>query len=281
MPRKAGVSRIIILTGDDFIMQRTKIIIISFVLIISTCINVYAMAKPEHSRLWNEAFGITDRTSRENIQRLWDTTQEVIDGYEADYRELRRNFEWFTWGNYGHRLLFHWGFNADPKQYPQLVRQVRKCLKENPDAKTEEEKFFAYLTRNIQARKNRTLINAVISITGIPSARGYANAVATIIYDVHLLGDYSTTNTSALPPIADIEKDIIERGFNKLITGGEKSKRLEQLEHELNSAVRTGRGRVNSKRAQLLLEAVKNFLPQILNERFHDTLKAHKILIRE
>ena len=250
---KAVVSRIIIFAGDDFIMRRTKILTLSFMCIVLMCIHVYAMAKPEHSRLWNEAFGITDRTSRENIQRLWDTAQEVIDSYEVDYRDLRRNFEWFTWGSYGHRLLFHWGFNADPKQYPQLVRQVRKCLKDSPDAKTEEEKFFTYLTRNIQARKNRTLINAVISITGIPSARGYANAVATIIYDVHILGDYSTTNTSALPSIADIERDIIERGFKRLITGGEKSKMLEQIEQELNSAVRTGRGRINSRQAELLL----------------------------
>ena len=119
---------------------------------------MYAMAKPEHSRLWNEALGITDRTSRESIQPLWDTAQEVIDSYTEDYRDLRKNFEWFTWGNYGHRLLFHWGFNTDPKRYPQLVRQVRTCLKDNPNLKEQEQKFFAYLTRNIQAKRKLRMI---------------------------------------------------------------------------------------------------------------------------
>ena len=106
-------------------------------------------------------------------------------------------------------------------------------------------------------------------------------SLATIIYDVHILGDYSTTNTSALPPIGDIENDLVEHGFKRLITGGEKSQKLEQIEHEFDSAVRTGRGRINSKRAKLLLEAVKQFLPQVLNERFSDTLNKHGISIKE
>ena len=239
----------------------------------------YAMAKPEHSRLWNEVSGIIDSTSRRNIQRLWDTAQEVIDSYTEDYRDIRKNFDWFTWGNYGHRLLFHWGFNADPKKYSQLMRQVHTCLKNSKNAQEEEKKFFAYITKDIQSRRNRKLINAVIKTTGIPSSQGYANAVATIIYDVHLLGDYSTTNTSALPPIADIENDLIERGFKRLISGGRNTKRVAEIEREFSSAVRIGRGRINSKRAQLLLEAMKKYLPQILSERFHDTLKTHGISI--
>ncbi len=251
-----------------------------FAIMASYC---YAMAKPEHSRLWNETFGIVDNNSRRNIQRLWDTAQEVIDSYTEDYRDIRKNFDWFTWGSYGHRLLFHWGFNADPKRYSQLMRQVHTCLKNNKNAHEEEKKFFAYITKEIQSRRNRKLINAVITTTGIPSSRGYANALATIIYDVHLLGDYSTTNTSALPPIADIENDLIERGFKRLISGGGNTKRLEEIEREFTSAVRLGRGRINSRRAQLLLEAIKKYLPQILNERFHDTLKTRgiSILIKE
>ena len=250
--------------------------IIISVLLLSICTNLYGMSKQGHSKLWNDVFGISDYNSRQNIQSLWDTAQEVIDEYDEDYKELRKNFEWFTWGSYGHRLLFHWGFNADPKKYPPLVNQVKSCLKDNPDAKEQEDKFFAYLTRNIQAKRNRKLIASVEKVTGIPTSR----AIATILYDVHLLGDYSTTNTSALPKISDIENDLILHGFSVLM-GGEKTKRLAEIQSEFLSAVRVGRGRINSKRAELLLETVKKFLPQVLNERFKNALNRKGITITE
>ena len=243
------------------------------------CGDVYAKSGHEHIQLWDKVFGISDSASKNNILPLWRTAQEVIDDIGNDYRDLQENFSWFTWGNYGHRLLFHWGFNADPARYPQLVRQVRSCLKDNPNAKDEERKFFAYLTRNIQSRRNRKLVNAVISVTGIPTSRGYANAVATILYDVHLLGDYSTTNTSALPSIDSIENDLTENGFRRLLTGGDKSERLGKIDAGLREAIRLGRGRTNSNRAMLLIETVKKYLPQILNDRFKKTLGEHGITI--
>ena len=50
------------------------------------------MSKQGHSVLWNNVFGISDYNSRQNIQSLWDTAQEVIDEYDEDYKELRKNF---------------------------------------------------------------------------------------------------------------------------------------------------------------------------------------------
>ena len=255
-------------------------LVLSLVLAVLMCGAVFAKSGQEHMQLWNNVFGITDPTSRENIKPLWKAAQEVIDRYDEDYRDLIQNFNWFNWGMYGHRLLFHWGFNANPKQYPQLVRQVRLCLKNHPDAEKEERKFFSYIVNNIQSRRNRRLINAVTS-TGIPTARGYANAVATIIYDIHLLGDYETVNTSALPKIDDIENDLMRNGFNRLITGGDKSERLKRIEAELRASIHAGRGRINSQRARLLTNAVRKYLPQILNERFKNTLGAKGITINE
>ncbi|MBR0279147.1 MAG: hypothetical protein IJQ75_04110 [Synergistaceae bacterium] len=259
--------------------QRFMIVILSLLLVIFTGGDSFAKSGQEHIQIWDNVFGISDNVSRNNILPLWRTAQEVIDEIGNDYRDLRENFSWFTWGNYGHRLLFHWGFNADPKRYSPLVKQVRSCLKDNPDAREQERKFFSYLTNNIQSRRNRKLINAVTSVTGIPTARGYANAIATIIYDVHLLGDYETVKTSALPKIDDIERDLVENGFTKLITGGDKSERLEKIDAELKASIRAGRGRVNRVRAILLTEAVKKYLPQILNERFKKTLSEKGITI--
>lgn len=266
--------------GVKFIVrQKFMAVILSLLFVIFAGSNSFAKSGQEHIQLWDNVFGISDNASRNNILPLWRTAQEVIDEIGNDYRDLRENFSWFTWGNYGHRLLFHWGFNADPKHYVPLVKQIRSCLKGNPNAKDEERKFFAYLMRNIQSRRNRKLINAVTSVTGIPTSRGYANAIATIIYDVHLLGDYETVSTSALPKIDDIERDLMENGFSRLIMGGDKSERLAEIDAELRESIRAGRGRVNSRRAILLTEAVKKYLPQILNERFKKTLAEKGIII--
>ncbi len=250
---------------------------LSLILVFLACTVASAKSGQEHVQQWNDVFGVRDSTSRINIQPLWKVAQDVIDGVGEDYRDLQNRFTWFKWGSLGHRLLFHWGFNANPQNYAPLVRQVRLCLKGNPDARNQERQFFAYLTRNIQAPRNQKLINAVTSVTGIPTARGYANAVATILYDVHLLGDYTTTNTSALPKIDDIESDLVGKGFNRLLAGGDKSERLKKIEAELLDAIRVGRGRVNSACANNLSQAVRKYLPQILNERFSKTSGAKGI----
>ena len=164
-----------------------------------------------------------------------------------------------------------------------MVRQVRSSLKKNNvlDAKEEEQKFFEYLTKEIQARRNRTLITSVKNVTGIPTTRNYANSIATIVYDIHILGDYETNNTSALPSISDIEYDLLERGFKRLLADNGQSSRLQQIRQEFDAAVRVGRGRINKERAKNLIEAVQKFLPQILNELFKNTLNRKGITIVE
>ena len=86
-------------------------------------------------------------------------------------------------------------------------------------------------------------------------------------------------NTSALPKIDDIERDLVENGFSRLISGGDKSERLAEIDAELRASIRSGRGRINRVRAMLLTEAVKKYLPQILNERFRKTLAEKGIII--
>ncbi len=268
--------------GKNIMKHLKKFFAVALILIF-VCSSAFAKSGDEHIRDWNNSFGITDKPSRDNIQPLWKQARDVIDGYENDYKKLHGKFEWFSLrtGAGEHRLLFHWGFNADPKNYKPLVNKVDSLLENNPDAKKEKTEFFRYLANEIQSERNRNLINSVIRTTGIPTARGYANAIATIIYDIHLLGDYATSYTSALPSIGEIEKDLINHGFKRLLAGGDKSEKLKRIEHELDAAVKVGRGRTNSKRAENLLEAVRIFLPQILNERFKNSLQQKGITITE
>ncbi|MBQ4402189.1 MAG: hypothetical protein II877_07840 [Synergistaceae bacterium] len=71
----------------------------------------------------------------------------------------------------------------------------------------------------------------------------------------------------------------MERGFQRLIAGGDKSERLTKIDADLRASIRAGRGRVNSVRANLLTQAVKKYLPQILNERFKKILAEKGITI--
>ncbi len=83
-------------------------VILSLVLVVIVCGDSFAKSGQKHIQLWDDVFGISDNSSRNNILPLWKIAQEVIDDIGNDYRDLRENFSWFTWGNYGHRLLFHW-----------------------------------------------------------------------------------------------------------------------------------------------------------------------------
>ena len=74
---------------------------------------------------------------------------------------------------------------------------------------------------------------------------------------------------------------MTENGFRRLLTGGDKTVRLQKIEAELQAAVRVGRGRIDSKRAALLLETTKRLLPPLLNERFKATLKGRGITVTE
>ena len=134
------------------------------------------------------------------------------------------------------------------------------------------------ITRQITGNCAKILTGSLGEATDT-EARGYANAIATILYDVHILDDYSTVNLSALPSIESIEHDLMENGFSRLIAGGEKIRKLEEFGSELRASICAGRGRINSKRAELLKESVKNYLPEILNERFKKTLAEKGITI--
>lgn len=115
--------------------RKFMVIILSWIIAVIIYGDSFAKSGQEHIQLWDNVFGISYNVSRNNILPLWKTAQEVIDDIGNDYMDLREQFSWFTWGNYSHRLLFHWGFNADPKRYSPLVKQVRSCLKDNPNAR--------------------------------------------------------------------------------------------------------------------------------------------------
>ena len=140
-----------------------------------------------------------------------------------------------------------------------------------------ETQLFYKMMKELQGKRNRKLIQKVVEVTGIHTARGYANSLATIIYDVHMLSDYTTTNISALPSIGRLEHDLLVNGFGRLLKTKDGIERLEQIEREIKQAVNIGRGRTNRVRAEMLLETTARYLPQILDQKFKLTLEKRGI----
>lgn len=132
-------------------------------------------------------------------------------------RKIKNRVSGFNQGIYSHRIFFHWGFNTLPSDWRSyknsvskqngLVACIEKAVAELPAA--ERDRAVSDVMRLIiqaQQQRNRAMMNV------IPSAdRQSRNAVATILYNVHLLGDYieGASNTKyALYPLSHIRKDI-------------------------------------------------------------------------
>lgn len=70
---------------------------------------------------------------------------------------------------------------------------------------------------------------------------------------------------------------MIDHGLQRLLRRGDRTERLQKIDADLKEVLKNGRGRTYRKRAELLLEKLKYCIPQILNERFKEKLKARGI----
>ena len=272
------------------IRRSLKRSILSLVIIFLLCSTALCKSGDEHIRDWKRVFATDyiNEGGRRNLNELWNLARKIID--DPDYNDLHSRFEWLKFNAGEHRFFFHWGFNTNPEHYEPLKRFITKRLEtyawrqnmtqaQTKDfVKAQYKEFFTYLTKRAQPERNRKLINTIVRTTGIPTTRGYAGAIATIIHDVHLLGDYSTTATDALPQISDIQRDLLDAGFGRLLDNDSNGK--EQL-RKIRAAFRSTEKNINSRRAELLMNEVERFLPKILDERFgSDVLKRKGIMIK-
>lgn len=92
-----------------------------------------------------------------------------------------------------------------------------------------------------------------------------------------MLGDYSTSATDALPDINDIQLDLLDNGFARLLAGSGSKVTLS----DIRSAFRAAQNNINSRRAERLIQETGRFLPEILNNNFgSDVLKRKGIFVK-
>ena len=92
-----------------------------------------------------------------------------------------------------HRVLFHWGFNSDPKRSIILKEKIDIYLKTEPDKKLKEIKEFAFWDRIVteQKTRNKYIIERVCEVLGFVDggkSGQYANSFASLLVDAHILG---------------------------------------------------------------------------------------------
>ena len=221
-------------------------------------------AKREHCKDYQRVLGISDPRGSlgcSNLQGLCDSFAKQIDSVGEFYPRKVKNdsrFGGFAWGPHSHRLFFHWGFNADPKKHAPLVKQVKS---RGWSPKVEEE--FFELIEEEQGRRNRKMMAAVQRGLGVYPRRR-KNALASIIYDVHLLGDVEEQGTAAtgqavqeLPGVvADIRDAIGKRLF--------KDRSGTQLAKDVEKAI--GGQDPDSRKAERVLKLLESRLPSLLKK---------------
>lgn len=248
-----------------------------------------------HIKDLDTAFGFLDAQSQKAALGVWETVQEIIDDKSRHARNsIRREFEWFVMREGDHRMLFHWGFNTRPDRFKPLDDKADKMLEkyirekdmgqvEAALFKAEQKKLFmaCFASKNgpvkrtsWETRKN-ALRNKITDTFGKDAGK-YRDELAVIICAVHLLGDYSTPEDSALQNLNDLEHDMINSGFVPLLKG---ASTLDSLERRITSDFSRVRGRHYKARAEEMVNITARYLPVILSERFKDSLAKKGITV--
>ncbi len=158
----------------------------------------------------------------------------------------------FTWHRYGHRVFFHWGFNSDPHS----SKILNELVNERRWSDSVVSQFWQKVVDE-QARRNKFDMETVAVVLGYSlsgAERGYVNAVASLIVDTHLLGDYTTTETRSLQDIDLLAADIKKALFGSL-RGGDAAKAINK-KIDATASVNPA-----SARAEAILHILKSDMP--------------------
>jgi hypothetical protein len=215
-----------------------------------------------------DAYSVLPFERNENISNWFEIIHKTIDyPYNKYFSGLRTPpHQNFSWGKYGHRLFFHWGFNSNPWS-PQIEECVSLCGWDDKTVQLFRNKITAE-----QARRNKQVMEATARILGFGMSgqmRSYSNGFASIVYDTHILGDYTTTKQAPLQDINSVIDDIKITVFNKL-QGGETAKMINKKLDKTKTDYKD-----NRKRAEKVLKILQEELPSMILTANNGYFKKH------
>ncbi len=174
-----------------------------------------------------DAYSVFPFERSKPISNWFEAVHKTIDyPYNAYFKGLRdAPHQNFSWGSYGHRLFFHWGFNGRPWT-PQIQERVDLCGWDRQTIDQFQKKLI-----DEQARRNKIILTATSEALHLGMSgqlREYTNAFASILYDTHLLGDYTTTRIEPLLNLNAVIDDI-ETALYRKLRGGNEALRINKL----------------------------------------------------
>ena len=234
-----------------------------------------------------------DQAHAERLHPVIEVFRKNIDhNYEDFYAGLKAIMlpYKFTWGTYTHRIFFHWAFNGDPRYNSAALKN--RFNESHADQATIDlgYKYIIYVGSNTpegeeiarlldkvneqlpeaerihsvpkgQAARNRAVINAVTNLEH--AQRKYNTAVATILYDTHIIGDFIEGKVgpqAAMTPLRDIVDDIIKHGIKNFDCD---INLQNECENAMKQALRSAE--TETMQAQAVLDAMRVCIPKCVS----------------
>lgn len=211
-------------------------------------------------------------------------SSDLIDGYRGDprpefgglnfYDYLKQKYPPFKCK---HRLLFHWGFNSRPWS-DDLERKVRGY-------KWNEGRIEAFKRELVAEQKRRNALANELTeeLFGFSSGgrdAAYANALTSLVYDIHLVGDYTPDNKDmdGVDDFSSVVGDIVN-SLRRL-----DSDRCVPLVKKISSLTRGVSAENEQAVAQRLLDLLESEVPSFLKSvdggRLYNRMKKKGYVIR-
>lgn len=198
-------------------------------------------------------------------------SSDMIDNTKSDFHnQLDRDYPGLNISHpRNHRLLFHWAYDAEPWN-TDLERLIRNyCDKYDLNIESNIRVFKAKI-RSEQARRNRLIIQKTEQTFRLAhggTERVYSHFLASMAYNVHILGDYTTDNTVLSGLYA----------FDKLI--GQFIDELRKLDYANSKDIVRGITRINNKnikvqrKADELMKYLKMHVPSFIKRARNGSFK--------
>lgn len=198
-------------------------------------------------------------------------SSDMIDNTNSEFhKQLDRDYPGLNISHpRNHRLLFHWAYEAEPwsSELERFVREYCEMYDRNIESNI---RVFKAKMRSEQARRNRLIIQRTEQIFGLAHGgveREYSHFLASMAYNVHILGDYTSDNTVLSGLYA----------FDKLV--GQFVVELRRLDHIKSKDIVRGITKINNKsvevqeKADELMMYLKFHVPIFVKEARNGSFK--------
>lgn len=235
----------------------------------------------EHVSDMHQVFGKSERSNE--VHQMFEAITRLADDKDPTLTlRLREIVPDYTQGNYTHRIYFHWGFNGRPED--------SLALKERLDAVECEDdlrrEFYDAIMAVQKSRNSKVMLYVQLCCTDPVNrsrnlSRREMNAVATLAYDTHIVGDYiegTEKSYKALMPMDKLSQDIL-RVFDVLVkedavfrNNPDRKLLQKQLKHRFKDATQAS---TSAEAAKKMLRAMTEVCPRLLlmTERIKNTMK--------